>query len=155
MTTSANSAEVTYNGDKVYSRVGDDFNYSNTPEPITFLEGGKVNIPGAQRDGHDYVDESQIIDCLKDNDIRRGVSANYQVTGQTNVSISVTFPRAFNTGVTPIVVATPMPAVSGQQASFEIAIKSVSRTGFQAALTNRGSSTYTVKLSWMAMAPSE
>lgn len=169
MSTSGNGGEVMHNGAKVYSRIGDDANLSYIPEPITFLEGGKVNIPYAQRNGHDYVDETQIggyisdhmdthlngylADCLKDNDIRRGVSANYQVTGQANVSISVTFPRAFNTGVTPIVVATPMPAVSGQQASFEVAIKSVSRTGFQAVLTNRGNSTYSVKLAWMAMEP--
>ena len=171
MSTSGNGGEVMYNGAKVYSRIGDDANLSYIPEPITFLEGGKVNIPYAQRNGHDYVDETQIgghisdhmeshlngylADCLKDNDIRRGVSANYQVTGQANVSISVTFPRAFNTGVTPIVVATPMPAVSGQQASFEVAIKSVSRTGFQAALTNRGNSTYSVKLAWMAIGPDD
>lgn len=106
----------------------------------------KTDIPGLQKSG---------FDVLSKRDIQCGVSANYQVTGQANVSISVTFPRAFNTGVAPIVVATPMPAVSGQQASFEVSVKSVSRTGFQAVLTNRGSSTYTVKLAWMAMAPDD
>ena len=92
---------------------------------------------------------------LISDDIQRGVSANYSVSGSSNVSISVTFKTAFSTGITPIVVVTPMPAISGQQASFEVSVKSVSRTGFQAVLTNRGSSTYTVKLAWMAMAPDD
>ncbi len=92
---------------------------------------------------------------LISDDIQRGVSANYSVSGSSNVSISVTFPTAFASGITPVVVVTPMPAVSGQQASFEVSVKSVSRTGFQAVLTNRGSSTYTVKLAWMAMAPDD
>lgn len=106
----------------------------------------KTDIPGLQKSG---------FDVLSKRDIQCGVSGNYSVNGQSNVSISVTFPTAFASGITPVVVVTPMPAVSGQQASFEVSVKSVSRTGFQAVLTNRGSSTYTVKLAWMAMAPDD
>lgn len=106
----------------------------------------KTDIPGLQKSG---------FDVLSKRDIQCGVSGNYSANGQSNVSISVTFPTAFASGITPVVVVTPMPAVSGQQASFEVSVKSVSRTGFQAVLTNRGSSTYTVKLAWMAMAPDD
>ena len=141
---SESANEVVYNGDKIYSRIGDDFNASITPEPITFLENGRVNIPYAQRDGNNYVDDSQI-QC--------GITGNYQVTGGSNVLVGETFSPAFSEA--PVVVATAMPGTIGQQASFEVSVISVRTNGFTALVTNRGTSTYFVKLAWMAMLPSE
>lgn len=104
-----------------------------------------VNIPNLRTRGNN-------IPLISD-DIQRGITGNYQVTGGSNVLVGATFPTAFSKE--PVVVATAMPGTTDQQASFEISIISVRTNGFTALVTNRGSSTYFVKLAWMAMLPTE
>ena len=104
-----------------------------------------VNIPNLRTRGNN-------IPLISD-DIQRGITGNYQVTGGSNVLVGATFPTAFSEE--PVVVATAMPGTTGQQASFEISVISVRTNGFTALVTNRGTSTYFVKLAWMAMLPSE
>lgn len=104
-----------------------------------------VNIPNLRTKGNN-------IPLISD-DIQRGITGNYQVTGGSNVLVGETFSPAFSEA--PVVVATAMPGTTGQQASFEISVISVRTNGFTALVTNRGTSTYFVKLAWMAMLPSE
>ena len=104
-----------------------------------------VNIPNLRTRGNN-------IPLISD-DIQRGITGNYQVTGGSNVLVGETFSPAFSEA--PVVVATAMPGTTGQQASFEVSVISVRTNGFTALVTNRGNSTYFVKLAWMAMLPSE
>lgn len=104
----------------------------------------KTDIPGLQKSG---------FDVLSTRDVQSGITGNYQVAGGSNVLVGGSFPTDFPEA--PVVVATAMPGTTGQQASFEISIISVRTSGFTALVTNRGNSTYFVKLAWMAMLPSE
>ena len=104
----------------------------------------KTDIPGLQKSG---------FDVLSTRDVQSGITGNYQVAGGSNVLVGETFSPAFSEA--PVVVATAMPGTTGQQASFEVSVISVRTNGFTALVTNRGTSTYFVKLAWMAMLPSE
>ena len=80
------------------------------------------------------------------NRFQRGSVSNVTVNPNSNNTVNITFPVACP-GV-PIVVATPThTGVTG-----EITVFNITKTGFAARITNRGSGTYTYGINWMALA---
>lgn len=139
--TSNSNGRVAYTGTQVLAQIGEE---GYLDQVMEFVGGSRVDFTHLSVQGNDV---------LTKNDIQRGITGNYQVTGGSNVLVGGTFSPAFSEA--PVVVATAMPGTTGQQASFEVSVISVRTNGFTALVTNRGTSTYFVKLAWMAMLATE